>query len=429
MAGARIRRALLVAIVAAWAPHPGAVASAQARAEFREGPGFDPRLLRPASDRFAFAGAEGSGALAWGEYDVLLGADYAAGVAPLGSDPNRIVAAETNLPLIEHAVSGALGVQLGLLERGRSGLSVGASMPVIVLEGPAREIDGSFNAAHAPLSAQGIGAPSVMIKWSPLSARTSGFGLALLAQADAGVGASLRSDPGVALWPRLAVDALSSHHALSFNLGYRVVTGRGPLLTPSGFERRLRYGDQLTAALAARVRLAGPLEGGLVLNAAQLIDAWGRKRALASELLAALRVRLGDSASVQLGGGLGLSSGFSAADGRVFVGVAAFGEPVDADGDGVSGDADRCPARAEDFDLVQDHDGCPELDDDADGVPDTRDACPGDAARGAASGCPVRALGDRDADGTDDYRDPCPSVPGTAGGCPARQPKPREDEP
>ena len=269
-AGARIPRALLAAIVAtaACATLPPAGASAQGRAEFRDEPGFDPRLLRPPSDRFAFAGAEGSGALAWGEYDVLLGADYAAGVAPLGSDPTGVVASpETDLPLIAHAVSGSLGVQLGLLERGRSGLSVGASLPVIVLEGPAREIDGSFNAARAPLSEQGVGAPSVAIKWSPFSARKSGFGLALLAQMDAGIGATLRSDPGVALWPRLVVDALSSHHALSFNLGYRVVTGRGSLLTPSELARQLRYGDQLTAALAARVRLCGPIEGGLALNA------------------------------------------------------------------------------------------------------------------------------------------------------------------
>jgi hypothetical protein len=348
----------------------------------------------------------------------------------LGSDPNdRVTPFETELPLIAHAVSAAIGVQIGLLGRGRSGLSLGASLPLLVLEGPAREIRSGFDAARAPLSEQGLGAPALMVKWSPLSARTTGYGVALLAQVDAGGGAALRRDPGVALWPRLAVDALSEHGAVSLNLGYRVLTGSGGLLTPSTFEPQLRYGDQLTAALAARVRLTGPLEAGLALNAAQLVDAWGSERALASELLAALRMRFDDSASVQLGGGVGMSSGFSAADGRVFVSVAAFGGVPDADGDGVSGDADSCPARAEDFDLVLDDDGCPELDNDADGVPDARDGCPDDPGRGAASGCPLRALTDRDGDGRDDYRDPCPSVPGAAGGCPGPQLNPRKVEP
>jgi hypothetical protein len=428
--GARIERGLLAVValvICAMSSH--VVARAQQSAEFREGPGFDPRLLRPAGDRFAFAGTEGSGALAWGEYDVLFGADYAAGVAPLGADPSgRVAAPENDLPLIAHAVSGSIGGQLGLIGRGRSGLSLGASLPLIVLEGPARAIDGRFNLTGVPLREQGIGAPSLALKWSPFSARTTGFGLALLAQVDAGVGGTLRGDPGVALWPRLVVDALSAHHALSLNLGYRVVTGRGSLLTPTGFARSLRYGDQLTASLAARIRIVGPLEGGLALEAAQLVDAWGRKRVLASELLAALRVRL-DSASVQLGGGVGLTSGFNEADGRVFVRVAAFGGVIDVDGDGVSGDADGCPARAEDFDLVQDDDGCPDADDDGDGVPDALDACPADEGRGASDGCPARALADRDGDGRDDYRDACPDVPGTAGGCPGGpQLKPRKDD-
>jgi hypothetical protein len=133
---------------------------------------------------------------------------------------------------------------------------------------------------------------------------------------------------------------------------------------------------------------------------------------------------------VQIGGGVGLTSGFNEADARVFLSVAAFGGARDADGDGVSGDADGCPARAEDFDLVQDDDGCPDEDDDRDGVPDVRDACPADDGRAAPDGCPARTLADGDADGRDDYRDPCASVAGAAGGCPGGpQPEPRKDEP
>ena len=386
---------------------------------------FDARLRRPGWDRFAFAATEGSGALAWGEHDLLFAVDYAANVARLGSSPNRLdLPGGTDLPLIEHAVHGVLGAQLGLLPRGRAGLSLGAALPLAVLEGPVRVIDGSYNDAHAPLASQGLGAPALLLKWAPLAARSEGFGLALLAQVDVGTGGTLRSDPGVALWPRLVVDVLGREGTLALNLGYRVVTGTGPLLTARGSERRTRYGDQLTLALSARVQLWGPLEAGIALDAAQLVDAWAVEDALASELLAALRIALGDSAVAQLGGGLGLSSGFSEPDGRVFASVALGGGPVDEDGDGVNGDADGCPARAEDFDLVQDHDGCPDLDDDADAVPDARDACPRDAGRGEPDGCPRRELGDHDGDGVDDLQDACPSVPGSARGCPGPEAKP-----
>ena len=48
----------------------------------------------------------------------------------------------------------------------------------------------------------------------------------------------------------------------------------------------------------------------------------------------------------------------------------------DPDGDGIRGDADECPGRAEDFDGFEDDDGCPDLDNDGDGVPDLLDLAP-----------------------------------------------------
>jgi OOP family OmpA-OmpF porin len=50
----------------------------------------------------------------------------------------------------------------------------------------------------------------------------------------------------------------------------------------------------------------------------------------------------------------------------------------DPDGDGIAGDADRCPDQPEDFDGFEDDDGCPEPDNDRDGFEDVRDACPGE---------------------------------------------------
>lgn len=65
--------------------------------------------------------------------------------------------------------------------------------------------------------------------------------------------------------------------------------------------------------------------------------------------------------------------------------------PVDGDRDGdeIADSRDACPDKAEDFDLHDDSDGCPDADDDHDGVPDEADICfdlPGDRD---SHGCPA----------------------------------------
>jgi OmpA-OmpF porin, OOP family len=64
----------------------------------------------------------------------------------------------------------------------------------------------------------------------------------------------------------------------------------------------------------------------------------------------------------------------------------------DRDGDGIPDNVDKCPDQPEDFDGIQDADGCPEDDADKDGIPDAQDACPkepGDADPDPKkNGCP-----------------------------------------
>ncbi|MBK8010703.1 MAG: OmpA family protein [Deltaproteobacteria bacterium] len=48
----------------------------------------------------------------------------------------------------------------------------------------------------------------------------------------------------------------------------------------------------------------------------------------------------------------------------------------DQDGDGILDPEDRCPQAAEDVDQWEDEDGCPDPDNDADGIPDANDRCP-----------------------------------------------------
>jgi outer membrane protein OmpA-like peptidoglycan-associated protein len=84
----------------------------------------------------------------------------------------------------------------------------------------------------------------------------------------------------------------------------------------------------------------------------------------------------------------------------------------DADGDGVPDSADRCPNEAEDKDMFDDTDGCPDPDNDADGFADDKDKCPLDAEDKDGfqddDGCPEK---DNDGDGINDAQDKCPDQP------------------
>ncbi len=93
----------------------------------------------------------------------------------------------------------------------------------------------------------------------------------------------------------------------------------------------------------------------------------------------------------------------------------------DTDGDGIADSADGCIVDAEDLDQYQDDDGCPELDNDLDGVPDLNDRCPQEPEDPDGfqdeDGCPDN---DNDGDSFVDVDDRCPNTPGVASeqGCP-----------
>ncbi len=107
--------------------------------------------------------------------------------------------------------------------------------------------------------------------------------------------------------------------------------------------------------------------------------------------------------SVDAEGLLGLYVEFGGAE-------AAPAEPEDGDGDGVLGEADKCPSEAEDKDGFEDDNGCPDPDNDADGVADANDKCANEAETmnqiDDDDGCPEK---DEDADGLVGTADECPT--------------------
>ena len=103
-------------------------------------------------------------------------------------------------------------------------------------------------------------------------------------------------------------------------------------------------------------------------------------------------------------------------DAKIALGTA--GRPQcegDRDGDGFIDTRDACPDNPEDFDGIQDQDGCPEdQDTDGDGILDSIDRCPREKEDMDGvedqDGCPDLTR-DRDGDGFLDEVDNCPELP------------------
>ena len=135
--------------------------------------------------------------------------------------------------------------------------------------------------------------------------------------------------------------------------------------------------------------------------------------------------------AITFGGGTGFMKGYGNTKFRIFAGVQYAPKVIlDADGDGILDDDDKCPFDPEDFDGFQDEDGCPDPDNDGDGIPDIKDKCPNDPEDldgfEDEDGCPDP---DNDGDGIPDELDECPNEPETFNGhddedgCPDVAPK------
>jgi OmpA-OmpF porin, OOP family len=106
------------------------------------------------------------------------------------------------------------------------------------------------------------------------------------------------------------------------------------------------------------------------------------------------------------------------------------GRDGDKDKDGILDSEDNCPDEAEDMDMFEDEDGCPEVDNDKDGVLDGQDQCSDEKEDldgfKDGDGCPDT---DNDNDGIADADDLCPNDAETINkimdedGCPDIKPK------
>lgn len=270
------------------------------------------------------------------------------------------------------------------------------------------------------LSQAALGDLRLLPKFRLLNDQRDGVGLAILA--DARLPTHTSRYYGGARLPAFAPRLLLDHR---FGLsGFRVGLDLGVLIRKQTEYRNISAGSDLLAGLGMGYRFDGgqsPVE--LMLDVRSAV---GLVRPDAEEVglegLLGVAVDATPDWKIHVGGGLGLLEGFGIPTARGFAGVRWEPSPNDPDHDGVKspeherahaasepaqdepaaddaeqeptsvddvddaareaairGGYDACPDLPEDFDGVEDEDGCPEGDRDRDGVLDYIDRCDGDA--------------------------------------------------
>ncbi len=260
--------------------------------------------------------------------------------------------------------------------------------------------------------------------------------VALAATLPTAVGGDWAGETGATLTPALLAEVGQPGGArVVANVGYHI----RPRSEVQGlaFDDEVRLGVGAVAPLGLwRLAALAEVEAALGVTEATAQDEDGRLnvRRSPAEARGALRWCAGQRWAITAGAGYGLTSGYGAPDLRALMAVAyapqgvaqcaaadpgpsrgddsrpgppgtpppppdpppapgplpplevrplspaAFDALVDADpdpdGDGLPGEHDACPERAEDKDGHQDEDGCPDNDNDGDGVADAVDRCP-----------------------------------------------------
>lgn len=158
------------------------------------------------------------------------------------------------------------------------------------------------------------------------------------------------------------IAATGSEVITTVNLGFR--TGRSEIEEDFTVGSQLIGGAGFRLPLATQAWLSAEAAGSYYFNASEPVEGF------AAEALASLHVNPIEPLVFTMGGGLGLSQGVGAPDFRVLSGLvwspqreplfALLADGPDLDADGIPDDEDRCPDQPEDYNGVDDYDGCPD---------------------------------------------------------------------
>jgi len=201
-----------------------------------------------------------------------------------------------------------------------------------------------------------------------LDRRKAPLGLALGARVDlpSGNGRTWLGEPGVLATGKVDL-SYGRTWIVAANLG--IAGGDHSSVGDVTWGTRARWGAGLSVPLpvdALPVWLVGEADGDY------LFASKGAAGAAPVELRGAARLEPTRNLLLTVGGGAGLTHGIGAPDYRLLAGVSWVPSlerdtehptgpvPGDRDGDGLVGAADKCPDQAEDFNGVNDDDGCPD---------------------------------------------------------------------
>ncbi len=360
--------------------------------------------------------------------------DY--GLAPL-----RGPSSGTGADLVDHELAAQVGGAIGLFDR----VIVAARLPVVLYMGGPPSAGGIPFGRDPAASGPGLGDLALSFRYRLVGEESDTFALAIQTVATIPLAEAISSnqdlagEAGVTFTPELAGELRFAPVRITGNLGAR--------FRQAAVYRSLRVEHELTWALSVGVdAIPNVLEIMLEGYGATPFARFGNAVVSPVELLLGVRVRPIAPLFVGLAGGAGigdaygnpefrgvLTVGWADVDGiaadraaapevveetphdadmiadapeeetstdtvaREHVvppGRAAYGQ-LDRDGDRIVDADDQCVLDAEDYDEIEDHDGCPEEDADDDHVPDVDDACattPGVHTEDPqTNGCPARA--------------------------------------
>lgn len=312
-------------------------------------------------------------------------------------------------PIVTQQVAAELLFGLGLFDF----MEVGVALPIYLSN------DASVGAED--LSGATVGDLRLRPKLTLLDQDETGFGLAVLAYITTPTGddAAFASNGQFSVRPGLAATTGTDKLEIMLNLSADV---QG--------ERQfgdLQLGSELLFGLGAQYELVNGLLLGTEVYGSTDFGQFFEEQETPVEGLIGLKYRLAGGLNFELAAGRGITRGYGAPAARVIGGIRYAEYNDDLDGDGILNRDDACKHDAEDVDLFEDEDGCPDPDNDGDGVPDKSDDCPNRAEDPDgfqdADGCPDP---DNDSDGVPDAEDECPDIAGLAelAGCP----KPDQDD-
>jgi OOP family OmpA-OmpF porin len=393
---------------------------------------LDLRLFRPAVDSKGLFGVNASDVMPHLDISIALILDYGHNLFPVTTQ-NRETGAPSETHLVSDAIDANLGFNIGLFNF----LSVGFSVPVVILSGPAvdgvsgwerwdqRVASGTVPIPGGPsFSAQHIGDIEAHIKLRFLRVDRQPVGVAAILQFFTPTGQidrALGSEPGLGIGATAVIDWAPTDWFLgALNIGARFFmahsAGYEPLKLTDASGKTFEYGHLLTFGLGGSFSLVPDRLNAIVEFYGNSVFTGFDIRHTPMEVVAGLKIFIERNSYLYIGGGTGVfSDGFSAADVRLF-GAWIFEPSIgDRDRDGIKDDVDQCPDDPEDMDDFEDTDGCPDPDNDRDQILDIEDQCPlipedrdGDADE---DGCPEGAQGDRDGDTILDVNDACPDDP------------------